>query len=78
MGALRARSQDQVDKIARFRKMAEEQLNVINAGLTEGMKVCLVVWKPGFPETEMSLVQDGADLQGAIEVLERSKVREPE
>lgn len=64
-------------KLLDFQIFAADQLDVIRKGLKGPWKMCLVAWMPGEHEKEIVLIQEGRDLQEAVEVLERSKSREP-
>jgi hypothetical protein len=63
-------------KLLDFQIFAADQLDVIRKGLKGPWKMCLVAWMPGQPETEIVLIQEGRDLQEAVETLERCKARE--
>lgn len=64
-------------KLIDFQIWAADQLDVIRERLKGPWKLCLVAWMPGQTETEIVLIQEGRDLQEAIDVLERSKARAP-
>ena len=62
-------------KLLDFQIFAADQLDVIRQGLKGPWKMCLVAWMPGQTETEIVLIEEGRDLQEAVEVLERCKAR---
>jgi len=64
-------------KLLDFQIFAADQLEVIRRGLKMQCKICLVIWTPEQPEMDIVLIQEGRDPQEAVEVLERSKKREP-